>query len=129
VAEAVEVVRNMLAAFQRGDYERSLAAYSENVEWDGRNLPDGKLGRGHAAIADHVERWAAQWTSWTVEVEEVLEVAPGVVIVYTRERGRSTSGLEMDERHAEAYVVREGKIVRRVGFSDPGEALGVVETW
>ncbi len=40
-----------------------------------------------------------------------------------RERGRSASGLTMDERHAELYTLREGKIVRRQGFSNPNEAL------
>jgi hypothetical protein len=29
----------------------------------------------------------------------------------------------MDERHAELYTVQNGKVVRRVGFSDPVEAL------
>jgi hypothetical protein len=32
----------------------------------------------------------------------------------------------MDERHAELYSVREGKVVYRKGFSDPDEALAAV---
>ena len=45
-----------------------------------------------------------------------------MVLVF-REIGRSESGLQMDERHAELYAVREGKVVYRKGFSDPEEAL------
>ena len=29
----------------------------------------------------------------------------------------------MDERHAELYTCRDGKVIRRQGFSDPTEAL------
>ena len=44
-------------------------------------------------------------------------------MVLIRETGRSTSGVDMDERHGELYTVRDGRIVRRKGFSDPNEAL------
>jgi uncharacterized protein len=124
-----DVVRGMYAAFERGDAAATLAAFSEDVEWDGRNLPDGTLGHGHAAIREHVEGWAAQWRDWTVEVEEVREFGEGVVLVYLRERGVSHGGLEMDERHAEVYLVRDGKIARRVGFSDPAEASAAAARW
>jgi ketosteroid isomerase-like protein len=46
-----------------------------------------------------------------------------LVVLFMRERGRSASGLTMDERHADLYTLRDGKIVRRQGFSDPNEAL------
>jgi hypothetical protein len=29
----------------------------------------------------------------------------------------------VDERHAEIYTVRDGKVVYRKGFSDPDEAI------
>jgi hypothetical protein len=29
----------------------------------------------------------------------------------------------MNERHAELYIVRNGKVVHRKGFSDPAEAF------
>lgn len=119
----------MYAAFERGDVAATLDAFSDDVEWDGRNLPDGALGHGHAAIREHVERWAAQWSNWTLEIEDVQDVGRGVVLVNTRERGLSHSGVEMDERHAELYLVRDGKIARRVGFSDPAEARAAAGNW
>jgi ketosteroid isomerase-like protein len=39
----VEVVRGMLEAFIRRDSALALAAFDPNVEWDGTNLPDGKV--------------------------------------------------------------------------------------
>jgi ketosteroid isomerase-like protein len=119
----------MWDAFRRGDFETALSAYDPDVEWDGRNIPDGVVGRGREAVVDHARRWAAIWQNWTVEVEDIQEPAPGVVVAFTRERGRSEAGVVMDERHAEAYLVRDGKIVRRVGFSDPSQAVDAVKGW
>ena len=121
--ENVEVVRRMLDAFQQGDAAAALACYDPNVEWDGTNLPDGRIGRGHDAILDHLVRWADQWDEWTVDVERIIDAGNERVVVLIRERGRSRSGLEMDERHAELYTLREGMVIARRGFSDPSAAL------
>ena len=91
--------------------------------WNGTEptFPMG-IGTGHEAI-HHVTRWADAWDHWTVEVERLVEAGSDQVLLFMRERGRSASGLTMDERHAELYTLRDGKIVRRQGFSDPNEAL------
>src|SRR5919106_6177473 len=121
--ENVEVVRRMWDAFLANDFETALSSYDPDVEWDGTNLPDGEVGRGIDAIVDHISRWSDMWEGWKVEVERVIDAGGEQVIVFIRETGRSTSGLDMDERHAELYRIRDGKIVRRQGFSDPAEAL------
>jgi ketosteroid isomerase-like protein len=121
--ENVEIVRRMWDAFLAADFQTALSFYAPDVEWDGTNLPDGQIGRGHEAILDHITQWADAWANWTVEVERIVEAGGDQVIVFMRERGQSDSGLTMDERHAELYTLRDGKIVRRQGFSDPGQAL------
>jgi ketosteroid isomerase-like protein len=124
--ENVEVVRRTWDAFLRRDLKAALAFFDPDVEWDGTNLPDGQVGRGHEAIMDHLRRWAAQWDDWTVDVEQIVGARGDRVVVFLREKGRSHSGLNMDELHAEVYDVRDGKIVRRQGFSDPTEAREAV---
>jgi ketosteroid isomerase-like protein len=126
MSEPKEVVREMHEAFSRGNAEAALDAFHPDVEWDGRNIPDGALRRGRQAVLDHATHWASIWSDWTIDVERLEQVGPDTVIAYTRERGRSETGVQMDERHAEVYVVRDGRIVRRVAFSDPAEALPAV---
>lgn len=124
MAEAnVAVVRGMWEAFLRNDFETALAAFDPDVEWDGTNLPDGKISRGLEAIVDHLTRWAEMWETWEVEVDDVIDAGEGRVIAFTRERGRSKAGLDVNERHSELYTIRDGKIVYRKGFSDAEEAL------
>jgi ketosteroid isomerase-like protein len=121
--ENIEIVRGMWDAFVAGDVETALSCLSNDVEWDGTNLPDGRVGKGHQAVIDHAERWAAAWDDWTVDIEQIRAAQGEKVLVFIRERGRSRSGLNMDERHAELYTVSDSKVVRRVGFSDPRDGL------
>jgi ketosteroid isomerase-like protein len=71
---------------------------------------------------DHLMRWAEMWEDWKAEPEQFIDAGEEVVVVF-REVGRSESGLQMDERHAELYRLRDGKVVYRKGFSDPDEAF------
>jgi ketosteroid isomerase-like protein len=121
--ENVELVQRMWKAFLENDFQTALSSYDPEVEWDGTNLPDGQVSRGLDAIVEHLARWSEMWESWNVEVERVIDAGGDHVVAIFRETGRSSSGLDMDERHAELYRVRDGRIVRRQGFSDPNEAL------
>ena len=90
--ENVAAVRGMWEAFLLNDFETALAAFDPDVEWDGRNIPDGVIGRGHEAVLDHARRWAAIWRDWTVEVEDLQEPVPGVVLAFTSTASQSARG-------------------------------------
>ena len=123
--ENVQVVRGMWDSFVRGDFRAGLSVYDPDVEWDGTNLPDGTVSRGHEAVVEHVRKWAAVWETWEVELEKVIDAGEDRVIAFIRERGRTKAGLEVNELHSELYRVRDGKIAYRKGFSDADEALRV----
>jgi len=122
----VEIVRQMWEAFLGDDPTSGLSFCDPDIEWDGTNLPDGKVARGHEAVVEHAMRWAEMWDDWRMEPEQFVDAGGDQVILVFREIGRSESGLHMDERHAELYALREGKVVSRKGFSDPAEALEAV---
>jgi ketosteroid isomerase-like protein len=119
----IDVVRAMWEGFLRNDFEAALAAFDPDIEWDGTNLPDGKVARGLEAVVEHVTRWAEMWETWEVELEDVIDAGGDRVIAFIRETGLSKAGLQVNERHSELYVVRDGRIVYRKGFSDPDDAL------
>jgi ketosteroid isomerase-like protein len=121
--EDVVVVKGMWEAFLGEDPVAGLSFCDPDVEWDGTNLPDGKLARGREAVLEHAVRWAEMWDDWKMEPQQFIDAGDGRVVLIFRETGRSESGLQMDERHAELYTVRDGKIIYRKGFSDPAEAL------
>jgi ketosteroid isomerase-like protein len=124
--ENVEVVRRMWDAFLSEDPVSGLSFCDPDIKWDGTNLPDGTIARGREAIVEHAMRWAEQWEDWRTEPERFIDAGGDQVILVFRETGRSESGLQMDERHAELYRLRDGLVVYRKGFSDPDEALQAV---
>ena len=124
--ENVEVVRQMWECFLGDNPVSGLSFCGPDIEWDGTNLPDGKVARGHEAIVEHAMRWAEMWDDWRVEPERFIDAGGDQVVFVFREIGRSDSGLQMDERHAELYTLRDRKVVYRKGFSDPEEALEAV---
>ena len=121
--ENVEIVRRMWDAFLGEDPVRGLSFCDPDIEWDGTNLPDGTIARGRAAIVEHTMRWAEMWDGWTMEPERFIDAGGDQVVLVFRESGRSEGGLQMDERHAELYTLRDAKAIYRKGFSDPDEAL------
>jgi ketosteroid isomerase-like protein len=116
----------MWDAFLGDDPMSGLAFCDPEIEWDGTNLPDGTVARGLEAVIDHAVRWADMWEDWTMEPERFVAAGESRVVMVFRERGRSDTGVHMDERHAEVYALREGKVVYRKGFSDPAEAFEAV---
>jgi ketosteroid isomerase-like protein len=113
----------MWEAFLGGDPTSGLSFCDPDIEWDGTNLPDGTVARGHEAIVEHAMRWAEMWDDWRMEPERFIDTGGDQVVLVFRETGRSETGLQMNERHAELYTLRDGKVVYRKGFSDPDEAL------
>ena len=124
--ENVAVVRRMWDCFLGDNPVSGLSFCDPDIEWDGTNLPDGKVARGHEAVVEHAMRWAEMWDDWRMEPERFIDAGGDQVVLVFREIGRSDSGLHMDERHAELYTLRDRKVVYRKGFSDPAEALEAV---
>jgi len=124
--ENVEVVRQMWECFVGDNPASGLSFCDPDIEWDGTNLPDGTVSRGHQAIVEHTMRWAEMWSDWRIEPERFIDAGGDQVVLVFREMGRSDSGLLMDERHAELYTLRDRKVVYRKGFSDPAEAFEAV---
>lgn len=125
--ENVEVVGRLLEAFNRADYASCLDFLDPTVEWEGtRDLPEAAgVLRGHAALNAAWEAWLAAWEYYRYEVDEIIEVAPGRLVVTGREfaRGRG-SGATIEARPtAGLYEVNDGKVIRFRRYDDQAEAM------
>ena len=126
-AQNVEVVRGMIDAFNRGDFEASLAYLDEDVEWhDPPDVPGAGVHRGPEEVRRWFARWLGAWENYTARVEELIDAGDRVVVVH-HERGRGRgSGVEVDNRSVNVFDVSCGKIVRRRPFPDRSQALDAV---
>jgi len=125
--ENVEIVREMWAAYVRGDFRASLDAYAEDTVWDDTKYrPDGAVHMGREAVRNLVANWREAWEpeSYEVELERVDEAADGRVVAVLRESGRGAGGgVEFTNRWAQISTLRSGRIAQTTVYRTPDEAL------
>jgi ketosteroid isomerase-like protein len=110
---SVDVVREIVDAFNRGDVEAMLARMDPDFEW--RPLEDSPVSRdvrGHDQVRRYVEDWFGTFDNLRMEVLDLSGVGDQVVVeVHGHGRGRA-SGVELYNSYCQVWTLREGKAVR-----------------
>jgi ketosteroid isomerase-like protein len=126
--ENVEVVRQIYAAAERRDNAGVYSLWQPGIEWDASRTERGGM-TGHVAYGrDEVQAWLRQWYSAWENVEDELEElidsdGDRVVSVMTqRGRGRG-SGIEVADRIAAVWVIRDGRVAKVTWFPTREQAL------
>ena len=117
--ENVEVVRDMLEDYVRGDYEAALPAFAQSVEV----VTSLERYHGPAGVVEEATRWEEMWTDYRFEVEDLVDAGDKVVLLYRQVGKSKESGVEVEERAGWVYTLREGKIARVEMFQDRETAL------
>jgi ketosteroid isomerase-like protein len=123
--ENVEVIRDIAAAINEGDFGRAIGHLTNDVVLEAPAGIRGGTFRGREAVGE----WFGDWFrifDWNVhtDIREIAEIGDdGVLLVAaTRGRGRG-SGVDVGATFAWLYRLREGKITRMDGYLSRGEAL------
>ena len=122
----LDLVRSIVAAWERGDYSA--------VKWADPQIEcmiaDGPSPEQWTGITDMVEGMAdflSAWENYRVEAEEYRELDRERVLVLHHFAGRGkTSGVDLRNIRAEGaslFRVRDGKVVRLVNYIDRARAL------
>ena len=131
--ENVDLLRLILAAWERGDYSSAEWAHPE-IEYVVVDGPEPGSGKGLMGLAQAWGAWVSAWEDLRIEVDEYRELDDERVLVLARKTGRGKqSGLEIDDMHAKGaaiFQVRGGKVTKMVLYYDREVAfadLGVSE--
>lgn len=119
--ENVERVRRGVASV-----DAFWAMLDEYVVWDLRGWPTLDLDTvymGREAVIKASRHYWGTWDDYSVEIKELLEAGPSVVLVL-HERGRGkASGAPVDQEHPQLWTFREGRIIRWDSFQRRAQAL------
>jgi ketosteroid isomerase-like protein len=130
--ENVEIVRRVFEAAARRDTDAVFSFYDPEIEWDAsrthRGVLTGRVARGHEALLKWLREWYAAWETVDDDLAELIETGKDGVISVMVQRGRGrASGIEVEDRLATIWTIREGKVVRAVWFPTREEALEAAE--
>jgi ketosteroid isomerase-like protein len=118
----VEIVRECIESFQRGDYATALEALDPEIEYELTHFPDGKIYHGHDGVREAFRIWIGTWENYRQELDELIDAGDNEVIALVREFGRGIgSGIELERPTAGVWILRNGKAVR-IRFYEGREA-------
>src|SRR3954468_10625221 len=127
--ENVDLVREVLDAWNAEDLERWLACWDASCVWvpgmRGR-MEGSHTYRGHEGLRRYWAEDAEVWDRFLVQVHEVRTNGPeAVAITDGRARGKH-SKVETSASMAFRFRVRNRKILRGESYLDVGNALAAV---
>jgi ketosteroid isomerase-like protein len=126
--ENVEVVRDVIEAQQRRDWQAFRTLYDPGIEWrdDSGLWGDWGTRRGFQAVRDAWVTWFEAFDRVSFEIENVVTAGDDVVTsILISARGR-VSGLVIEQRIPTVWTVQRGRVVRVRGYRDQAEALEAV---
>jgi hypothetical protein len=77
--ESVEVVRRVVEAAERGDWDAALAEYDEAAVLDMSRMPDGAIYHGREGVRDFYVGWLGTWNDFRVEPERLVDAGDQIV--------------------------------------------------
>ena len=113
----LEIARRANVALNEGDWDTLLELFAPDVEWrDLMHAPDvPEVLHGLEELRPILSAWTEAYDEFRAEVIEFIDADPWV-ICDTRWTGTGKgSGAPVEVRSADAYELRDGKIVRAVG--------------
>jgi ketosteroid isomerase-like protein len=122
--ENVEIVRRMHEAFDRGDADGALAFFDPEVVADHSARFGGAIGHGREELRRIISEWVGAFSEFRAEIVEIRDLGGGLVLLLTAHRGRGRgSGVEVTDRFAVLYEMRDATITRMTLFLTTDEAL------
>jgi ketosteroid isomerase-like protein len=123
--ENANVVRAVVDAQQRRDWQAFRRLYDPDIEWEDASGLWGDWGIrcGFDEVRDAWVTWFEAFEQVDFQIEELIE-AGDKVVAFIRARGRGReSGLVIDQRLPSVWTVRGGRVVRVRGYREAGDAL------
>ena len=126
MSENLDLVRSILAAWERGDFTSAEWADPE-IEFVLADGPDQHTSRGLAGMADAWRGTLGIWEGYRTKAEEFRELGGDRVLVLVRYGGRGkTSGMETErlgQQGAALFHVHDGLVARLVAYLSSDRAL------
>ena len=126
--ENVGIVRNAIAAWNRGDLDTALAAYAPEIEFRLAGVFPGfeTAYYGHDGVRSFWRRFREDWEEIFIDIEEIIDRGEHVIVLF-RFGAKGRDGIEVQRPFAQCYTMRGGQAVRVENFAGWDQALEAVD--
>ena len=118
----LDLARSIYADWERGDYFSRADWADPEIELVLVGGPDPQSLKGATEVVEGWREFLSHWQGYRIEAEEYNELDGECVLVLFRVFGRGrASGLKLgqfQQRPANVFHVREGKVTRIVAYMD-----------
>ncbi len=121
MTDSLELVRQIHASWERGDYSDSSWA-AEDIEYQTPSLPPTRV-RGRAAMSKAWGEWLSGWRDFRVRAQEFRVHGDKVLVVMRFEGEGRASGLPVREQLTNVFTIRDGRVRRLATYEDPARAF------
>ena len=127
----VDLIKNLYAAFARGDAAAVVGLMDPNIVWnEAENFPyaDRNPYVGPGAIGEGIFfRFATEWDGFQVQPAEFLD-AGDTVVAFGRYKGTfKATGSALNAQFAHVWRLRDAKVTAFQQYADTAQAVRVVK--
>jgi ketosteroid isomerase-like protein len=121
--EAVQLARQMIEAWNKGEVDQWASDLDDDVVWVPlAENPQTEPVQGREATREFVLDWVQPWDEYKIEIIRIVDAGDRVVILGHHE-ARHESGAEISMDMHVVATVRDGKGREFRWFTDEAEAL------
>lgn len=125
--ENVELIRHAYDRFtSTGEVDRDLLDADIEIEQDPLVPGQRTSFRGPGGFDELLASWYESFQPFGVRPERFIDVGDQVVVAVEAFGTGTTSGVELNERWAHVWTLRDGKAVRMRLYRNPAEAFEAV---
>jgi ketosteroid isomerase-like protein len=123
--ENVEIVRRLNDVFNERSFVENADLLDADMVWDmsRMGLPDAASATGWSGLLAFFDTWTESFASQHIDAEEIVDGGERVLAM-VRHVGRGrTSGIDIDQRFAMVWTLRNGRARRMDMYLTRDEAL------
>lgn len=120
----VRELGNAYAAFNRGDYDATVAVLDPEIEWtEPAAFPGGGVYHGRKEVEGYLRQSRSRWAQGSSKPDRFIAAGNRIVVfVFNRYRAKGSKNWQ-EVKLADVYTIRNGKIVQMNAFKDREQAL------
>jgi hypothetical protein len=124
-SESAELVRRAIEAYNRRDLDAMIREWAPDavVDWSNSRGVEAHVFRGLDEIRAFAERFFQSFAEGRIEILDIDEIAPGVLVVDNVAHFRGRADIEVQARSAWLITIRGGVQTSLTLYQTKAEAL------